>query len=86
MVPDLKHHIRHTPGFDTVGLRMLWEWNEGMKRLSERRTFGLPDWVETAASEDLPRPAPAEKYATPRLGESPLMAPRPRKRRARPAS
>ncbi len=86
VVPDLKHHIRHTQGFAPVGLRMLWEWNEGMKRLSERRTFGLPDWVETAAAEDLPRPAPAEKYATPRLGESPLMAPRPRKRRARPAS
>lgn len=45
MVPQLKHHIRHTLGFEPVGLRMLWEWNEGVKRLQERRTFALPDWV-----------------------------------------
>jgi serine/threonine-protein kinase HipA len=86
VVPQLKQHIRHTEGFAAVGLRMLWEWNEGMKRLSERRTFALPDWVQTAQAQGLPQPGPAEKFAAPRIGESPLMAPRPRKRRTRPVS
>lgn len=86
VVPELKRHIRHTPGFEPVGLRMLWEWNQGMKRLSERRSFVLPDWVNSAEQEGLSRPAPAARLAAPRLGESPLMAPRPRKRRPRPAS
>jgi serine/threonine-protein kinase HipA len=85
-VPELKQYIRNTPGFATVGSRMLWEWNEGMKRLSDRRTFTVPDWVNTAESEGLPRPKPAEGFAPIRIGESPLMAPRPRKRRPRPAS
>lgn len=85
-VPELKRHIRETPGFQPVGLRMLWEWNEGVKRLQERRTFAMPDWVATASSEGFPEPRPAERFAAPRMGESPLMAPRPRKRPPRPAS
>ena len=85
-VPELKSHVRHTPGFDAIGLRMLWEWNEGMKRLQDRRTFPVPDWVAAAKAEGLPEPKPAERFAAPRIGESPLMAPRARKRRARPAS
>lgn len=85
-VPELKQHLRHTPGFEPIGARMLWEWNEGMKRLSERRRFTLPDWVDTARAEGLPQPAPAERFAAARTGESPLMAPRPRKRRVLRAS
>ena len=81
-----KHYIRHTTGFETVGLRMLWEWNEGMKRLRGRRTWAMPDWVATAAQEGLPAPQPAEKFVPVRLGESPLLAPRHRKRPGRPAS
>jgi len=29
-VPLLKDHIRHTPGFESIGSRMLWEWSEGV--------------------------------------------------------
>lgn len=79
-VPELLQHIRHTPGFEPVGLRMLWEWNEGMSRLRERRTFSLPNWVDHAQAQGLPRPAPAPRFASPRIGESPLLAPRPRRR------
>lgn len=86
VVPELKHHIRHTKGFEQVGLRMLWEWNEGMKRLQTRRTFATPDWVESAPTEGLPTPQPAQKFAPVRLGESPLLAPRIRKRPVQPAS
>jgi len=81
VVPELKHHIKNTKGFEQVGLRMLWEWNEGMKRLQTRRTFAVTDWVDGAASEGLPQPMPAQKFAPPRLGESPLLAPRGSKRR-----
>ncbi len=86
VVPELKHHIRHTPGFAPVGLRMLWEWNEGMKRLQDRRSVALPDWVATAEAEGLRKPQPATRYVAPRIGGSPLLAPRPRTRRPRPAS
>lgn len=75
-VPQLKERIRHTPGFEPVGLRMLWEWNEGMKRLTDRRQVVVPDWVETAEAEGLKRPGPGERFAAQRIGESPLMAPR----------
>jgi serine/threonine-protein kinase HipA len=82
---ELKAHIRHTPGFEGVGLRMLWEWNEGMKRLRERRTFAMPDWVAEAPAEGLPVPAPAPRFAAARIGESPLLAPRGGRRRAPPS-
>ncbi len=85
-VPQLMHHIQHTPGFATVGSRMLWEWNEGMKRLAHRRTIAITDWVEAAPTHGMQRPAPAQRFAAPRLGESPLLAPRRRRRAARPAS
>ena len=85
-VPQLMQHIRHTNGFAEVGTRMLWEWNEGMKRLADRRSFALPDWVDDAQAQGLPRPAPAPRFAQPRIGESELMAPRTRSRPVRPAS
>lgn len=85
-VPELLHHIRHTPGFEPVGLRMLWEWNEGMKRLTERRTFALPDWVDEAQASGLPPPVPAQKYAPARIGESPLLAPKGNRRPTLPPS
>jgi len=78
-VPELMHHIRHTPGFAQVGSRMLWEWNQGMNRLQERRTFTLPNWVDEAQTQGLPRPEPALRMAPNRIGESPLLAPRRRK-------
>lgn len=81
VVPELLHHIQHTPGFAPVGSRMLWEWNAGMNRLAGRRTFALPDWVELAEASGLPRPSPAPRFASPGIGESPLLAP---KRRHRP--
>lgn len=83
---ELKSRIRHTPGFEAIGLRMLWEWNEGMKRLQERRTFVMLDWVAAAPAEDLPVPLPAERLTPARIGESPLLAPRGRRRRAPPPS
>lgn len=86
VVPELKHHIKNTKGFEQVGLRMLWEWNEGMKRLQPRRTFALTDWVASAEAEGLPQPMPAQKFAPSRLGESPLLAPRGRKRPTPPPS
>lgn len=86
VTPELKHRIRHTPGFEPVGLRMLWEWNEGMKRLQERRSFAMPDWVKGAGEEGLPEPAPAPRFGDVRIGESPLLAARGPRRPARPPS
>lgn len=80
VVPELLQHIRHTPGFASVGSRMLWEWNEGMNRLAERRTFAIADWAAAAQASGLPRPSPAPRYAPQRIGESPLLAPKRRRR------
>jgi len=75
MVPELEHRIRHTPGFEPVGLRMLWEWNEGMKRLQQRRTFALPDWVAAFSGDRVRTPAdnaapPACRARRPRRGSA----------------
>lgn len=43
-VPELLHHINHTPGFANLGRRMLWQWSQGVKRLSERLTVPVPDF------------------------------------------
>lgn len=84
-VPALLQHIRHTPGFERVGLRMLWEWNEGMNRMRERRTFSLPNWLDAAQAQGLQRPEPAPRFASKRIGESPLLAPSGRSRPAMPS-
>ncbi|MDD5333968.1 MAG: type II toxin-antitoxin system HipA family toxin [Rhodoferax sp.] len=43
-VPEVLHHISHTPGFANLGRRMLWQWSQGVKRLSERLTMPVPDF------------------------------------------
>ncbi len=43
-VPEVLHHISHTPGFANLGRRMLWQWSRGVKRLSERLTVPVPDF------------------------------------------
>jgi serine/threonine-protein kinase HipA len=85
-VIDLKQHIRTTPGFEEIGSRMLWEWNSGMNRMQERRTFAMPNWVQEAPGEGLPIPSPAQRFASKRIGESPLLVPRRRERPERPHS
>lgn len=58
-VPELLHHISHTPGFANVGRRMLWQWSQGVKRLSERLTVPVPDFSALSneinpVTQDLP--------------------------------
>lgn len=43
-VPEVLHHISHTPGFANLGRHMLWQWSQGVKRLSERLTVPGPDF------------------------------------------
>lgn len=86
VLPELMHHMKHTEGFASVGARMVWEWDEGMKRFSDRLTFAVPDFVEAAAHADVQLPAPPVKYAPERIGESPLLSPKRRKRPTLPAS
>lgn len=64
---------------------MLWQWNAGMKRLANRLTVVVPDFVDAAVDAGLERPVAPLKYALKRIGESELLAPR-GKRRVRPAS
>ena len=83
--PELLHHMKHTPGFDGTGARMAWEWNEGLKRLGERCTIVVPDFVSAAVNAGLAKPSPAVKYDAARIGESQLLAPRGRRRTAPPS-
>ncbi len=48
VVPELIQRTRYIEGFAEVGRAMLWQWNAGMKRLSNRLTVVVPDFVEAA--------------------------------------
>lgn len=85
VVPELLQHTRHTRGFADIGRAMLWQWNAGMKRLTNRCTLVVPDFLDAAVDAGLERPVAPLKYAAKRLAESTLLAPR-SKRRVRPAS
>lgn len=85
VAPELIQRTRHIEGFADVGRAMLWQWNAGMKRLSNRRTLVVPDFVDAAVSAGLACPVAPLQYAHKRIGESELLAPR-GKRRVRPAS
>lgn len=85
VVPELIQRTRHIEGFADVGRAMLWQWNAGMKRLTNRRTVVVPDFVDAAVAAGLACPVAPSKYAPKRIGESELLAPR-GKRRVRPAS
>lgn len=75
VVPELIQRTRHIEGFADVGRAILWQWNAGMNRLTNRRTVVVPDFVDAAVAAGLAK----------RIGESELLAPR-GKRRVRPAS
>jgi serine/threonine-protein kinase HipA len=84
--PELLHHVKHTAGFKTTGSRMIWEWNEGMKRFSDRVSVVVADFVNNAVDAGVGRPEPALKFdQAVRIGESPLLAPRGRRRKPPPA-
>lgn len=83
--PELLHHMKHTKGFEKIGARMAWEWNEGLKRLSDRLTVAVPDFVQAAAA-GVETPTPAIQYASERIGDSQLLAPKRRTRPVLPAS
>ncbi|MEI8169115.1 MAG: type II toxin-antitoxin system HipA family toxin [Rhodoferax sp.] len=84
-VPEVLHHMKNTPGFAVVGGRMLWEWQQGVKRLNDRITVPVSDLsglMKIAGFGELPQPP---KFAAKRLDESPLLAPRKRTRPTRPS-
>jgi serine/threonine-protein kinase HipA len=85
VVPELIQRTRHIEGFADVARAMLWQWNAGIKRLTNRRTVVVPDFVDAAVAAGLACPVAPLKYAPKRIGESELLAPR-GKRRVRPAS
>lgn len=80
-IPEVIQHMKHTPGFDPVGARMLWHWNEGLNRLNQRISIPVPDIKALTTEAGVAEPTPPQKFAAPRYGESPLLA---TKRRAKP--
>ena len=83
--PELLHHVRHTPGFELIGSRMIWEWDAGLKRLQDRIQGVAPSLAEQALAAGVSEPQMPQKFAEPRKGESPLLGSR-RSRPVRPAS
>jgi serine/threonine-protein kinase HipA len=83
---DLLQHMKHTRGFAATGARIAWEWNEGMKRFDDRITIVVPDFVGMASKAGVDAPVPPVRYASERIGESPLLAPARRRRPDLPAS
>ena len=75
-VPELIRHMKHTPGFEELGARMLWHWNAGLNRLSERISMQVPDVTRLANDAGVKEPSPPQKFAATRIGESVLLAPK----------
>jgi serine/threonine-protein kinase HipA len=75
---EVQHHASHTPGFAETASRMVYEWNEGLKRLARRPAVTVPDLVAASASRGVhaKRTHPAAKRRT---GESQLLGRRGRK-------
>jgi serine/threonine-protein kinase HipA len=48
--PELFKRTKDTPGFEMIGARMIWEWENGIKRLSNRATKLLPSLITQATS------------------------------------
>ena len=84
VLPELIRRTRETPGFAEIGGRMIWEWNEGMNRLSGHIRVPHPSFVDQARSAGVAQPPPLPKHGPRRMGESELLGRR--GRRARPAS
>jgi serine/threonine-protein kinase HipA len=71
--PDLLHRVRNTAGFELIGSRMIWEWDEGLKRLQGRIQVAMPSFIGQALSEGVTEPPMPQKFAPQRIGESPLL-------------
>jgi serine/threonine-protein kinase HipA len=75
---ELHHHAAHTPGFGDIAARMLYEWNEGSKRLGTRSAITVPDLVAASAGRGI-HAKRTRAAARRRTGESPLLGRRGRK-------
>lgn len=82
--PELLKHIRDRPGFAPVGAAMIREWDEGMQRFSDRVTVAVPDLAGVALRAGIALALPADPVVRERIGESPLLASR-KKRKAAPS-
>ena len=74
--PDLLYHVKHTAGFELIGSRMIWEWDEGLKRLQDRIQVAVPSFVEQAKADGINEPTAPQKFVPQRVGESQLLGSR----------
>jgi serine/threonine-protein kinase HipA len=59
---------------------MLWEWDQGLRRLNDRITVQVPNIVEQATAAGIKQVPRAAQHVPARFGESPLLASRRRKK------
>ena len=71
--PDLLQRVRHVEGFRLIGSRMIWEWDQGLKRLQNRIQAAPTSFIEKALAAGITEPPMPQKFALPRIGESPLL-------------
>ncbi len=84
-VPELTQRMKHTPGFEAVGARMLWHWNVGLNRLNDRIKIRVPDITKLTITAGVMEPTPPQKFAAARIGESVLLAPKRGRKSQRPS-
>ena len=70
--PDLMQRGRHTPGFEALGARMIWQWDQGQKRLQDRVQVRVPSFIDAALAQGVAAP-PVTQAVKERIGESPLL-------------
>lgn len=73
--PDLLQRTRHTPGFTALGARMIWQWDQGQKRLQDRVQVSVPAFIDQALAKGVAAP-PVVQAVQERIGESPLLGKR----------
>jgi len=64
-IAEVIQHMKHTPGFDPVGARMLWHWNDGLNRLNQRISTAVPDIKALTTEAGVAEPTPPQSLLRP---------------------
>lgn len=72
VAPRVREAMREHPGFEDIGKRMLFAWNEGLMGLADKRVYALGALALADALAGLSDPQPAKPPRTV-IGRSPLL-------------
>ncbi|HEX4489077.1 MAG TPA: type II toxin-antitoxin system HipA family toxin [Terriglobales bacterium] len=80
VAPNVLEMTRRFPKFKDTGKRMLAAWNEGVTQLRDTRVYAMPAWRSPKVFQGLSDAPKLERPRT-KIGRSPLLADRSKKRK-----